>query len=233
MPTLCICGIDTGIGKSVVAGLMARHLLFRGERVITQKMVQTGCIERSQDILIHRKLMEVGWLDVDEQKLTCPYCFSFPGSPHLAAKLAGRIIDPAVISTAGERLGELYEWILLEGAGGLIVPLNDELTIIDYLASRQLPIVLVSSSRLGSINHTLMSLEVIRSRGLELAGIVYNTYEKSAPEIVRDSCAVFSRALRLYGFEDRIVILPRWPDHKNIDWQPIFSGFSDSTGSGM
>jgi len=223
MPTLCICGIDTGIGKSVAVGLMARYLLSTGERVITQKMVQTGCPERSQDILVHRKLMEVGWLDVDENRLTCPYCFSFPGSPHLAAGLEGRSIDPEVITTAGKRLGELYDWVLLEGAGGLIVPLTDNLTIIDYLAARKLPVVLVTSSRLGSINHTLMSLEALRLRKLELAGIVYNTFEKGPPEIVKDSCKVFSRALKSYGFPDKIVILPRWPEHKNIDWQPIFS----------
>ncbi|MDW7771452.1 MAG: dethiobiotin synthase [Desulfobulbaceae bacterium] len=225
MPTFCICGIDTGIGKSIAVGLMARDLLYKGERVITQKIVQTGCVERSQDILIHRKLMEVGWLDVDEKKLTCPYCLSFPGSPHLAASLAGKSVDPAVITAAGERLRELYDWVLLEGAGGLLVPLTEEMTLLDYLVTLRWPLILVTSSRLGSINHTLMSLEVIRSRNLDLAGIVYNTYEKSPPEIVKDSCRVFSRALQSYGFEDRIVVLPRWPEHKNIDWQPIFSGY--------
>jgi dethiobiotin synthetase len=225
MPTICICGIDTGIGKSYAAGLMARDLLYKGERVITQKVVQTGCAERSQDILIHRKLMEVGWLEVDEAKLTCPYCFSFPGSPHLAARLEGRAIDPSVITAAGERLRETYDWVLIEGAGGLLVPLTEDMTILDYIVSRKIPVILVTSSRLGSINHTLMSLEVLRSRKLELAGLVYNTFESSPPEIVKDSFNVFSRALHAYGFQDKIVVLPRWPDHKNIDWQPIFSGY--------
>lgn len=225
MPTFCICGIDTGIGKSFAVGLMARDLLYRGERVITQKIVQTGCTERSQDILVHRKLMEVGWLDVDEKKLTCPYCFSFPGSPHLAAGLEGRSIDPAVITNAIERLQEIYDWVLLEGAGGLLVPITENMTIIDYLVTRKIPIILVTSSRLGSINHTLMSLEVIRSRNLELAGLVYNTFASSPPEIVKDSFNVFSRALQTYGFQNKIVVLPKWPDHKNIDWQAIFSSY--------
>lgn len=223
MPTFCICGIDTGIGKSFAAGLMARDLLYKGERVITQKIVQTGCTERSQDILVHRKLMEVGWLDVDEKKLTCPYCFSFPGSPHLAARLEGRSIDPAVITAAIERLQEIYDWVLLEGAGGLLVPITENMTVIDYLVTLNIPIILVTSSRLGSINHTLMSLEAIRSRKLELAGLVYNTFASSPPEIVKDSCNVFSKALQTYGFQNKIVVLPKWPDHKNIDWQPIFS----------
>ncbi len=187
MPTFCICGIDTGIGKSFAAGLMARDLLYRGERVITQKIIQTGCSERSQDLLIHRKLMEVGWLDEDEKKLTCPYCFSFPGSPHLAAELEGRSIDPAVITAALKSLQEIYDWVLLEGAGGLLVPITEDMTIIDYLVTRKIPVILVTSSRLGSINHTLMSLEVIRSRKLELAGLGYNTFANSPPEKEKDT----------------------------------------------
>jgi dethiobiotin synthetase len=202
---------------------MARDLLYKGEKVITQKIVQTGCLERSADILIHRKLMEVGWLDVDEQNLTCPYRLSFPGSPHLAARLEDKVIDPDVITSATERLEEIYDWILMEGAGGLLVPLTENLTLVDYLADRQVPLILVSSARLGSINHTLMSLEVIRTRKLELAGLVYNQFESALPEITRDSYDVFSRALRAYGFPDNIAVLPRWPDHKNIDWLKILS----------
>ena len=90
MTTLCICGIDTNIGKSVVTGLMARFLHEQGHKVITQKPVQTGCDGQSEDILTHRRLMETGWLEEDEQRLTCPYNFSFPGSPHLAAKLEAK-----------------------------------------------------------------------------------------------------------------------------------------------
>ena len=223
MPTLCICGIDTGIGKSFATGLMARDLLYKGEKVITQKIVQTGCLERSEDILIHRKLMEVGWLDVDEQKLTCPYRLSFPGSPHLAARLEDRTIDPDVITAATRKLEEIYDWILLEGAGGLLVPLTENMTLVDYLVTLKAPLVLVTSARIGSINHTLMSLEVIQSRKLELAGLVYNQFEKGPPEIMRDSYNTFSRALTSYGFQNNIAVLPRWPDHKNIAWQTILS----------
>lgn len=223
MPTLCICGIDTGIGKSFATGLMARDLLYKGAKVITQKMIQTGCLERSADILIHRKLMEVGWLDVDEQNLTCPYRLSFPGSPHLAARLEDKTIDPDVITAATRKLEEIYDWILLEGAGGLLVPLTENLTLADYLVTLKVPLILVTSARLGSINHTLMSLEIIRSRKLELAGLVYNQFEGGPLEIMRDSYDTFSRALKFYGFQDNIAVLPRWPDHKNIDWQTIFS----------
>jgi dethiobiotin synthetase len=221
MPTLCFCGIDTGIGKSVATGLTARYLLEQDKPVITQKLVQTGCSGRPEDIVTHRRLMETGWLEEDEQGLTCPYCFSFPGSPHLAARLAGKTIDPVKIGAATRQLEKKYHWTLLEGAGGLLVPFNDDLTQLDYLASQHCPLVLVTSSRLGSINHTLMSLEILQTRKLRLAGLVYNLFAGGPDEIVRDSLRLFSGALRKHGFADNIVVLPPWPHSGRIDWQGL------------
>jgi dethiobiotin synthetase len=221
MATLCICGIDTGIGKSVVTGLLARFLHEQGRRVITQKPVQTGCDGQSEDILTHRRLMESGWLEEDEQRLTCPYTFSFPGSPHLAAKLAGRTINPDTITATTKVLEQNYEWVLIEGAGGLMVPLTDDVLFVDYLAQQNYPILLVTSPRLGSINHTLMSLEIIRSRGLSLAGIVYNLYDNALREIVQDSQQFFLKALEQNGYGDKIVVLPKWPDRLTVAWEKI------------
>lgn len=223
MPTLCLCGIDTGIGKSVATGLLARHLLEQDQRVITQKLVQTGCSGRPEDIVTHRRLMETGWLDEDERRLTCPYCFSFPASPHLAARLAGRTIDTEIITAATRQLESAYRWTLVEGAGGLLVPLNDDLTQLDYLASQDYPLILVTSSRLGSINHTLMSLEILQGRRRPLAGLIYNLFAGGADEIVRDSLRLFSRALSRYGFADNIVILPPWPHTGRIEWHRLLN----------
>ena len=221
MTTLCICGIDTGIGKSVVTGLLARYIDEQGHKVITQKPVQTGCEGQSEDILTHRRLMETGWLKEDEQRLTCPYTFSFPGSPHLAARLDNQTIDPETISKKTKALEQKYEWVLIEGAGGLMVPLTENLLFIDYLQQQNYPVLLVTSSRLGSINHTLMSLELIRSHGLKLAGLVYNLYDPALREIVEDSRQIFRRALEQYGYEDKLVILPKWPDQLTVAWEKI------------
>lgn len=226
MTTLCICGIDTGIGKSVVTGLLARFLNEQNHRVITQKPVQTGSEGQSEDILTHRRLMESGWLEEDEQRLTCPYTFSFPGSPHLAARLAGQIIDPDTITAGTRALESRYEWVLVEGAGGLMVPLTDDLLFIDYLKQQNYPIVLVTSPRLGSINHTLMSLEIIRSRGLRLAGLVYNRYAPALKEIVQDSRQIFVKTLEQRGFGDKLIDLPQWPDQQTVHWEKITGSFS-------
>ena len=221
MTTLCICGIDTGIGKSVVTGLLARYLDEQGKSVITQKPVQTGCEGQSEDILTHRRLMETGWLDEDEQRLTCPYTFSLPGSPHLAARLDGMTIDLETISTTTKVLENKYEWVLIEGAGGLMVPLTGDTLFKDYLAQQNYPLLLVTTPRLGSINHTLMSLEVIRSRGLKLAGLVYNLYDTARREIVQDSQQIFLAALEQNGYGDKLVVLPKWPDQLTVAWEKI------------
>lgn len=221
MTTLCICGIDTGIGKSVVTGLLARYLDEQGRKVITQKPVQTGCEGQSEDILTHRRLMETGWLEEDEQRLTCPYTFSLPGSPLLAARHDGMTIDLETISTTTKVLEQKYEWVLLEGAGGLMVPLTEDILFIDYLKQQNYPLLLVTSPRLGSINHTLMSLEIIDSYGLQLAGLVYNLYDSALREIVDDSQQVFLKALEKRGMGDKLVVLPKWPDQLTVAWEKI------------
>jgi dethiobiotin synthetase len=221
MTTLCICGIDTNIGKSVVTGLMARFLHEQGHKVITQKPVQTGCDGQSEDILTHRRLMETGWLEEDEQRLTCPYNFSFPSSPHLAAKLAGQTINPDTITSTTRLLEKNYEWVLIEGAGGLMVPFTKDLLFIDYLKQQNYPLLLVTSPRLGSINHTLMSLELIHSRGLKLAGLVYNLYDNALRDIVQDSQQIFTRALEKNGYGDKLIVLPKWPDRLTVNWEKI------------
>ncbi|HER63163.1 MAG TPA: ATP-dependent dethiobiotin synthetase BioD [Desulfobacteraceae bacterium] len=226
MATICICGIDTGIGKSMVTGLLARFLHEQGKEVITQKPVQTGSEGQSEDILTHRRLMESGWLEEDERRLTCPYNFSFPGSPHLAAALAGKTISPDTITATTRTLEQKYEWVLVESAGGLMVPLTDKILFLDYLAQHHYPVVLVTSPRLGSINHTLMCLEMLRSRSLKLAGLVYNLHDKALREIVQDSQRFFSRALAGYGFADNLVVLPEWPAQRAVRWQKIIDSCS-------
>lgn len=208
MKSYVVCGIDTGIGKSVVTGLLANHLLAQGKSVLTQKLVQTGCADKPEDILLHRSLMGSDWHELDEQGLTCPYCFPFPASPHLAARLAGKQINPTMLDWATAQLAERCDTLLIETAGGLLVPLTDDLLLIDYLAAREHSLILVTSPRLGSINHTLLCLEAIKQRNMPLAGLVYNLFEETPQEIVDDSRQVFSRYLRRLELPDRIVDLP-------------------------
>ncbi|HIP83497.1 MAG TPA: ATP-dependent dethiobiotin synthetase BioD [Desulfocapsa sulfexigens] len=201
----CISGIDTDIGKTVATGLMAKALLSKGYSVITQKVVQTGCTGIAEDIQVHRKLMGGELLPEDENGLTCPYVFSKACSPHLAAELEQTRIDTDTITLATQTLAEKYDHVLLEGAGGLMVPLTRELTFLDYIQERGYPLILVSSPRLGSVNHTLSALELAKSRGIEIKGIVYNCYDSCDNVICSDSKDVFVSFLQKYGFSSTLV----------------------------
>lgn len=195
-----ITGIDTGIGKTIATGLIARGLAEAGVRVITQKAVQTGCIGISEDIEKHRQLMGVPLLAEDLDGLTCSYLYKTPCSPHLAASLENDTIDTARITAATEELRSRFEVVLLEGAGGLFVPLREDYTLLDYFTDAGWPVILVTSSRLGSINHTLASLEALRHRKLELAGVVYNNLAETEQHIAEDSLRMIALYIRRYGF---------------------------------
>ena len=163
---LFITGIDTNIGKTFATGMIACALAEKGKKVITQKMIQTGCTEVSEDIEMHRKIQGIPFTEEDKAGLTCPYIFTYPCSPHMAAEKDGKTIDLSVITEATRRLQEKYEYVLLEGAGGLMVPNDFHSLAIDYVKEQGYPVILVTSGKLGSINHTLLSLYACKQYGI-------------------------------------------------------------------
>lgn len=181
-----VSGIDTDAGKSYATGFLARAWNERGIRTITQKFVQTGNVGRSEDIELHRRIMGTGLLEEDRSMLTMPEIFSYPASPLLASKIDRRPVDFRKIEQATETLAMRYDRVLLEGAGGLMVPLTEELLTIDYIARRNLPLIFVTSGKLGSINHTLLSLEAVKRRGIVLHSVWYNTYPPEADAVLRE-----------------------------------------------
>ena len=143
-----VSGIDTGVGKSFATGYIAKGWNAKGIRTITQKFIQTGNDDISEDIEIHRKIAGTGFLPEDESRLTMPEIYSYPCSPHLAAEIDGRPIDFSKIEKAAEILAGQYDRVLQEGAGGLMVPLTRDLLTIDYVRDRQLPLILVTSGNI-------------------------------------------------------------------------------------
>lgn len=189
-----ISGIDTGIGKTYTTGYLAKLWNAQGQKTITQKLVQTGNTDLSEDIEQHRKIMGMGWFPEDETKLTMPEIFTYPASPHLATKIDGREIDFDKIADATQQLAAKYDVVLLEGAGGLMVPLTTKLLTIDYIAAQKLPVILVTSGRLGSINHTILSLEAVKSRGLDLYALAYNLNDESQDALISQDTAEYLKA---------------------------------------
>ena len=220
-----ISGIDTDVGKSIAVGMMARFLHLAGTRVITLKLVQTGNTGFSEDIVRHREIMGCGLLPEDTEHLTAPEIYTFPASPHLAAKLDERPINLEKILNAVHLLQERYEIVLIEGAGGLAVPLTEDLLTIDFAAGQNWPLILVTSGRLGSLNHTILSLEAAMSRQMKIAGVIYNESPKSDPLIEADSERMIRQYLRRFRQPETLVRLPEVhaPDWGNADFSALFS----------
>ena len=179
-----VSGIDTDIGKTIATGVLAKQLLQQGKSVITQKPVQTGCQNIADDIAVHRNIMGIPMQEADKQRLTMPEIFSYPASPHLAARLDGRTLDLDKIRNATQQLAAQYEIVLVEGAGGLMVPLTENLLTIDYIQQQAYPVILVTSGRLGSINHTLLSFSALKQYGIQLHSLIFNHIHDSKDETV-------------------------------------------------
>lgn len=202
-----ISGIDTDVGKTIATGVYARGLQQQGYSVITQKMVQTGCIGIAEDIRTHRKIQGIELQAEDLAGLTCPYVFPHPCSPHLAARLQGEDIDDREITRSTEQLRAHYDYVLLEGAGGLAVPYTAEKTTLDYLRERQYPLMLVTSSKLGSINHTLLSLMACKQYQIPLEVLVYNRYPNQDLIISQDTEKYLTQFLKQHFPAAQFIVL--------------------------
>jgi dethiobiotin synthase len=163
MKGLFITGTDTGVGKTVAAAALMHR--FRGVGPLRYwKPIQTG-IEIDDDTAMVRRLGACSTEEILDQGVRLPK----PVSPHLAAQWAGQRIDLAELRGL---VGDDDTTWIVEGAGGVLVPVNETQTMADWIASLALPVLVVARSALGTINHTLLTLEVLRARSLRVAGVM-------------------------------------------------------------
>jgi len=153
-----VSGIDTGAGKTVVSAVLCEAL-----QANYWKPVQAGDLDASDSITVRQLISDELICFPEAQQL------QFPMSPNLSAEKEGILIDPSTWEVP-----ESDRPLIIEGAGGLLVPLNDRVLLIDVFKQFDAPVILVSKNYLGSINHTLLSVQAIRNAGLELAGIIFN-----------------------------------------------------------
>lgn len=173
-----ITGTDTNVGKTYVACKLINDYVAQGYKVIGMKPVAAGC-----------EFIDGAWVNEDVLKLeaasnikaprnlTNPYSFKQPIAPHIAAELAGVNIEINVIKQAYDALTELADIVIVEGAGGFLVPLNKTENIGDLAVTFSIPIILVVGMKLGCINHTLLTVEAIQARNLTLHGWVANAID--------------------------------------------------------
>lgn len=206
--TIFISGIDTDAGKSYCTAWLAKHFMTEGLSVATQKFVQTGNTGYSEDIELHRKLCGGQRLPEDADLTTSPVIFSYPASAQLAARIDGREIDIDAIDRSRQLLASRYDVLLIEGAGGLMVPLSDDFLTVDYIVSRELPLALVTNGVLGSINHTILSLEAIAARKIKLEYVLYNTFFDRDKIIAEDTHGFIQRYLARHFPETVLLDVP-------------------------
>ena len=201
--TLFVTATDTGVGKTLVCGLLLRFLKEQGILVGYQKWVSTGGATPA-DMETVAGLAEMSFLP-EELEWRVPYRFAFPASPHLAAELEGWVVAAERIEEAFFTAQASCEVLVVEGVGGALVPLRRELLLADLMARLQLPTLIVARSGLGTINHTLLTIEALRQRGVPIQGVVLaDSFPHEEETIVADN-------LRTIAELGRVDVLGRLP----------------------
>ena len=186
MRGLFVTGTDTGAGKSVVAAAICAGLAARGERVAAFKPVVTGLDEPPGPWPPDHELLAAA--TGQQPGEVAPLRFGAPCSPHLAAELEGVTIDPAQLVAAARRAREWADVLVCEGVGGLLVPFSLAYSVRDLAADLGFPLVVAARPGLGTINHTLLTVEVARAAGLDVRGVVMTPWPQEP-----DAMAVSNR----------------------------------------
>ena len=169
-----VTGTDTGVGKTLVSCALLHAFAARGKSVVGMKPIAAGCDEGlNEDV---RQLRAASNVQASLGQIN-PYSFARPVAPHLAARFIGVRISIGRILDSYAELNAQTDVVIVEGAGGFLVPLNDEQDSADLVQRMNIPVVLVVGMRLGCLNHALLTVEAINSRGLALAGWVANVVD--------------------------------------------------------
>ncbi|NNJ71370.1 MAG: dethiobiotin synthase [Kiritimatiellales bacterium] len=185
MKGLFVTGTDTGIGKTALSALLVAELRRRKINAAPMKPAQTGC-EGGVPDLDYSLAMASMEVDGDTYKNMSPYTFEPACSPHLAAEMAGTEIEISEIVIAARTLASDYEFVIAEGAGGILVPLNRRETMLDLMQALKLPVLIAARPGLGTINHTLLSIRALRSDGLDIAGVVFVAGTSDEPGFIEE-----------------------------------------------
>lgn len=206
-----VTGTGTGVGKTLVAAGLLKVLRIAEVAALPMKPVQTGCPE--VDGMLSAPDLEfsirMAGLKPDAQllDLMCPFRYSQACSPHLAGRMSGIQPDVKTIRHKIERLCNACEYLVAEGAGGVLVPLNDNEKMLDLMVNLNWPIILVARGDLGTINHSLLSIAILKNAGLRIAAVVVNHLTEDASIITEDN----PRAIAKFGEVPLTMNIPYMP----------------------
>jgi dethiobiotin synthetase len=209
MKSFFITGTDTGVGKTIVAGAIAAALSARGMKVGVMKPAETGCREKRGELFPSDAafLKKVSASDTP-LNIICPYRFSEPLAPAIAAVRAGMKIDLKLIRKNFEIIRAESDAVLVEGAGGLMVPLTGNKLYLDLVAELGIPLIIVARAGLGTVNHTLLTVSAAKARKIEISAIILNQGRKNKPDAA--SLTNPEAIVRLSGIK-RVFSLPFTP----------------------
>ncbi len=190
IPGLFITGTDTGVGKTVLAALLTAHLRRAGVAALPMKPIQTGCGRcgeglDSPDLDLALRMARLKLSDAEKEPL-CPYRYEIPCSPHLAAEREHRPIDPARLTASIRSAAASHpaEPLIVEGAGGILVPITRDYSMLDLAAELGWPLLIAARAGLGTINHSLLTLRCARAAGLDVLGVVLMQSTPEAPSAI-------------------------------------------------
>ncbi len=192
MSGIFITGTDTNIGKTAVAAGLAGALKQKGYKVGVMKPVQSGAGIKNGRLYSQDAEILMAAIDKhDELELICPVVLREPLAPVIAAEKERKIIDLELIKNAYNELVKHHDFVIVEGAGGIAVPLKDKILISDLITYLGIPAVIITRAGLGTINHTFLTVEHAKSRGIPLIGVIINNYiggvaEETNPKIITE-----------------------------------------------
>lgn len=205
-----VTGTDTGVGKTVVAATLARLLRMNGVKVGVMKPVTSGCPEEDGKLVSDDAVLLCQAAGVELSDDVAPYRLREAVAPSEAARIDGVRIDFSIIKAAFERLVASYDYVIVEGAGGLMVPLSGGLLVADLAGALELPLLVVARPGLGTINHTVLTCFAARQLGLQVAGVIVNGMpdnpglaERGAPHQIGSLCGAS--------------VLGIWPQRNEVD----------------
>ena len=215
-----ITGTDTGVGKTIAAAALARLLHERGANIGVMKPVTSGCREENGRLVSEdAELLAWGAGLVGVDADIAPYLLRQPIAAAEAASRDGVRIDFGIIGEAFARLASLYDFVIVEGAGGLMVPLVEGLLIADLVKYLSLPLLVVTRPNLGTVNQTLLTCFAAKQLGITMRGVVINNYPER-PDIAEESAPALITSLAGAPF------LGIFPHQEETDTREVVAGLA-------
>ncbi len=188
IPGLFITGTDTGVGKTIISAAIAGWFRKRGQRVGVCKIAATGCEHRREGLVSEDSEYLAYWADsVFPLETVCPIRYAEPLAPAVAAQRCGASLDWSLLQHSLDTLASGSDVLIVEGVGGIMVPMDDRHTVLDVARWIGLPTVVVARAGLGTINHTILTVNALRSAGVAVAGVVINRYPTDTPDAATET----------------------------------------------